>query len=486
MIKKIDYTILYLLFVIVVAQLVYLSFNEFWQDELYSIYHFQLVPFTTILFDYHTTNNHILYNFLCSIFLKANNLLSFSEVLEKPYLLRSLSGLFSLFSIVLLYRKSRKNYGKDAAYLIVFVLLTSVIFIDFCMQARGYSLGMLLVTLQVFTFHELRKGWYKDIGKICQLGVYSVLLMLLLPTNVYFLGAISIILFIDFIRALSGSSGNVNTKRIFLLNILHSIIILGLTGYYLWLQSMQPPNIYLDTFDIFHWPHLYQLFSIPYNFSHFRFLFWLLIFFILLLFHKRIHLFQKGQQEEILVFVGLFLLPLVFFFIHGPIIVQRIFVPLIPVFSIVTGLLFYNLFKSVNLRWFRLWQIGTIVCFLYGFFDTWKDTVEDNLRSETSMSLRHHYYLFNYNPLEATKLAMDLQQKTGLPIFVFDDFGERGIYFYFDAYRVNYQKSFPDKPIQAIYVTNNKWMADDWYSQRMVSFRKLIPDKYMYSVYVPE
>jgi hypothetical protein len=342
------------------------------------------------------------------------------------------------------------------------------------------------VTLQVFTFHELRKGLYKNIGKICQLGVYSILLMLLLPTNIYFLGALSFILFIDFIQAFRDSLGNVNAKRIFLINILHSILILGLTGYYLWLQSMQPPNIYLDSFDLFHWPHLYQLFSISYHFSHFRFLFWLLIFFILLFFHKRMQFFPKGQQAEILVLVGLFLLPLVFFFIHGPIIVQRIFIPLIPVFSIVTGLLFYNLFKSVNFRWFRLWQIGTIVCFLYGFFDTWKDTVEDNLRSETSMSLRHHYYMFNYNPLEATKLAMDLQQKTGLPIFVFDDFGERGIYFYFDAYRVKYQKSFPDKPIQAIYVTNNKRMADDWYSQRMVPFRKLIPDKYMYSVYVPE
>ena len=45
------------------SALLYFFNNDFWQDEIYTITHFIYVPFKTVVTDYHTTNNHILFFF---------------------------------------------------------------------------------------------------------------------------------------------------------------------------------------------------------------------------------------------------------------------------------------------------------------------------------------------------------------------------------------------------------------------------------------
>src|ERR1700733_8756601 len=58
-----------ILLISAVANLFFIN-NELWQDELYTLDHFVLVPISTTLSDYHSSNNHFVFNLIANIYLK--------------------------------------------------------------------------------------------------------------------------------------------------------------------------------------------------------------------------------------------------------------------------------------------------------------------------------------------------------------------------------------------------------------------------------
>ena len=62
-------SLLYCLMIIILIFICGFSFyhhlnNEMWNDEIYTLLHFVLVPLQTTLFDYHVPNNHIFFSLL--------------------------------------------------------------------------------------------------------------------------------------------------------------------------------------------------------------------------------------------------------------------------------------------------------------------------------------------------------------------------------------------------------------------------------------
>ena len=81
--------------------------NDFWQDEVYTLFHFVFVPLHTTITNYHSTNNHVLFSVLNNIIKQIFNFSQLSDVLLHPYLLRSIPTIISLLTVFIIYKKNR-------------------------------------------------------------------------------------------------------------------------------------------------------------------------------------------------------------------------------------------------------------------------------------------------------------------------------------------------------------------------------------------
>jgi len=86
------YTPEYLLLIAGIVACIVINYNniflDFWCDEFYSLKHFQAVPISKTLTDYHDVNNHIFFNLLCNIYLKITGQNDLIPILFHPERLR--------------------------------------------------------------------------------------------------------------------------------------------------------------------------------------------------------------------------------------------------------------------------------------------------------------------------------------------------------------------------------------------------------------
>ena len=97
--------------------LLYFINNDFWQDEIYSVYHFVFVPAKTTITDYHTTNNHILFSLILNLY---RTLFGFQQisVLNQPWLLRIIPFIISVINVITLFKLSEREYGRTTAVIV--------------------------------------------------------------------------------------------------------------------------------------------------------------------------------------------------------------------------------------------------------------------------------------------------------------------------------------------------------------------------------
>jgi hypothetical protein len=160
---------------------------DFWNDELYTLSHFVLVPAGSALSDYHVPNNHILFSLLAQGWAFLGGIHSMQEAVAHIVWLRLLPFFLSCLSICFVYFATRKTGGRMAAPLAAVLLLTSIPFFNFAAQMRGYSLSMCLFA--ALGYVAVRAG--KKTGWAQLLGIFSLSLACVytLPTNVFFLAA---------------------------------------------------------------------------------------------------------------------------------------------------------------------------------------------------------------------------------------------------------------------------------------------------------
>lgn len=179
------------LFLVVTRRL----FLDFWLDELISIVR-HIQPSVRIgIFSYPAPNNHIFSNLVSAVYLRLIGQRELLEILKHPVILRlpyMFSGLLSIFVLGYL---AHTYLGKWEGRIAVTLLCTTMPFLNFITQVRGYSFTFLftsLITLLTLVYKEKPARW-----KAILVGGLSCLIFYTIPSNVYFLLAICLFFALD-------------------------------------------------------------------------------------------------------------------------------------------------------------------------------------------------------------------------------------------------------------------------------------------------
>lgn len=165
---------------------------DFWNDELYTLSHFVLVPAGRALSDYHVPNNHILFSLLAQGWASLAGIDTMQSAVTHIVWLRLLPFFFSFLSLSFVFFAARKMSRSMAAPLAALLLLSSIPFYNFASQMRGYSLSICLFSALGYSVIVASKkaGW----AHLLAIFLLSVACVYTLPTNFFFLGAAALAL----------------------------------------------------------------------------------------------------------------------------------------------------------------------------------------------------------------------------------------------------------------------------------------------------
>lgn len=123
---------------------------DLWNDEVYSLIHFQQVPLLTTITDYHETNNHIFFNLVMNIYLRIIGSPTTLTVFEHPEIVRIVPLAFTLVTYVVMYRWISRMSGVWAGLLACALLTATLPYYNFALQYRAYSMVIMLATAYLY------------------------------------------------------------------------------------------------------------------------------------------------------------------------------------------------------------------------------------------------------------------------------------------------------------------------------------------------
>lgn len=469
--------------------LLYFFNNDFWQDEIYTITHFIYVPFKTVLTDYHTTNNHILFSFLMKgyreLFLPDGT----DFILFHPFLLRVIPIFISLFSAFLFYRLVARYYGKAAALTGLSFWVTTICVVDFGAQIRGYSLTILVCMIQYFNFLHLLRKETVTWRNICVLAGLSFITLLVMPTNIYVLLSYMLLCGLLLLKPyLAKLFTTIQVRRANVLKIgcavVSGTVICSL--YYGWLLRQHAAPGYINEYRLFTFKNLREVFVIFHQFTANRIHIYLLSLIYAVIVARKL-LLRQHVFSNALVPVFLFFTPFVFLFIHGGIVIDRTFLCLIPFFILLITLAVHDIADKWNYKYLQtIILVLNLACMIFSFYQLRSFSKFANRNSLHFQTLTRHYYLVNYNARESVLLAKKLSSEKKLPLYLFDDFHGTGIDYYLRKLHVPYEEGNDSTDLKGdcIILSTNKRKMTAALRQRKISFIKLPDDSYQYNVFI--
>jgi hypothetical protein len=412
--EKKNYAFLGFFIVVLIASVANLLFinNELWQDELYTLDHFVLVPIGTTLTDYHSSNNHIVFSLIANIYLKARGVNSLGQILNDPIIIRILPYLFTLLSVASFYLLSKKIFGSLLTTIASIVFLTSLQTYSFGTQVRGYALEVLLCTL-----HFLLILRYKQTGNnklLFFILVIGTLELVNLPSTLYLYGAIILLLVISLIvdpeiriasQALKSASGKLLLTLICGLLIALSFFINKLPQ--LQINSAEPFKNSLFTL-------IKHPFAVFFYFVDFRYIILIppILTFLIL--------YRKKSNYKLSIFLaGSFFIPFLFFAIHNPYLIHRIWIVLLPVFSLLIAQFSIPFFTAYK-RFLVPYAILNVFALVVSLILLKKSISFDDSRSRVRLDLRYQYHLFGFNPGRVLNQAVVTSAKEGAKIEIME------------------------------------------------------------------
>lgn len=169
---------------------------DFWEDEVYTLYDFAVLPISQIVSDYSAPNNHILY----SLVLHPLAMLSQSEPL-----LRLPSLLFGVATLWIVFRIALRTLGAGAAVGATLALGLNVMFLTHAVQVRGYGLSILLAAwlldraIPETGADDARRlslvpaRWNGPHWRSASIAIGGAAFLYTIPTNVLFLAPLTIV-----------------------------------------------------------------------------------------------------------------------------------------------------------------------------------------------------------------------------------------------------------------------------------------------------
>ena len=152
--------------------------DEMWYDEAVTVGTFASLPLEQIVDSYPYPNNHVLFSVLLRPFYL------FAEV---PWCLRTLSLLCTAATLTLTYACGFRWGGLPAATASTAALGLNQVFLNYCMQIRGYTLSMSLMAALLWYLPD--QQYHQSKRRVFAIVLLGAALIYTLPTNLLFVVA---------------------------------------------------------------------------------------------------------------------------------------------------------------------------------------------------------------------------------------------------------------------------------------------------------
>ncbi|TNE81618.1 MAG: hypothetical protein EP332_03050 [Bacteroidetes bacterium] len=328
---------------LLIWSLFYLT-TDLWYDEVYSFEHFVIKPWSTTFLDYALPNNHIAHNALLQLISRVFGLRGEFDFAEYVWVFRSFELLLSLATGWLVYKIARIKMPEVPAWLPVFILFSSVLFLNFSLQIRGYMLSTFLLSLTYYLqlLWEVKK---KDFLLLAMAFCIAILLYAI-PSNAYAVASLGMLWLIQVIKK-TRAGGKLELK-------LGLAIGLGLTLAFLAYLPILDQVLHNDfseakprhPFSVFKFILIWFQSAISSRFILIPA--WVIASYVLTK-QKRL-----GKYREWLLLI---LLPFVFAFLHQSRPFGRVFMPLVPFFALYSAL-------ALHVSWRQLKKFHSTFAYL--------------------------------------------------------------------------------------------------------------------------
>jgi hypothetical protein len=428
--------------------------QDAWWDELISLKDYALVGFKDTVTLYPEPGNHIFFNLFDNVVSRIVGVRDFYEMLDHLWKLRLAQGLVAIGTCAYVFLTTKRFFSKRYASLAAIILASTIPFLNFSLQLRGYNMSMFFVSMVIY------HGWsYLDGRKLPHLiltGLTSCLLLYTIPSNVYFLFGLSAVIVVDWLFQFRNQNKQAEDKKgkkkktkglgLFSFPHLWALAAIGIGTGITFLAYQPVIEQLLDNRFVSKAPPersfvLATVFpAVIKAFFSFR---WLLLIPILggLFFwiNKKDLDFDRGRLAQILV---AFLLPFVFLLIHEKVPFERTFIHLAPVFAIliagISALFLEGLKLSETIKQ-GIIAILAIYCFSNYI---WQDGeinahLDKNLeRNKREQNIYNAFFLAdNFQPHKAIRSFIELND-TNAAILLIDELDRVSYQYYLDKYQL--------------------------------------------------
>ena len=419
--------------------------QDAWWDEIVSLNTYALAGFKTLTTYYPDPNNHIFFNLINSILALVFSDSNIVDALNHLWIYRALQLIFALLQILVLHKLlNRMGFGRSGA-LAITILVTTVPFLNYSLQLRGYMLSQLLA-LAVFYFqYSYIKLAVK--GYLVALSLCLIALLYTLPSNVYITIAlyISIYFYLDIIsiKGLISFRKKEGTEIVFWsINITYIVSVL--IAFTLYLPVIEQILSNRFTNQVISEPLRLLTTLMPEVLLFFLSNRWLLItitgLLIILWLWKRI-LYSRSEKAIFFAALVILFLPFVLATIHGVNPPQRAFLPGLPFFVILISLSVEKF--TMHYRHVINDNISTLiivmVCLLTAFFEMHKNEsrlTANAINGVKSQNIYLNYYLSSH--FQPNNVAERLAQyNDDIPAVLVNDFDRVASSFYLGAHGID-------------------------------------------------
>ncbi len=381
---------------------------DFWYDEALSLTEFTLVPVVKTLTNYSVPNNHIFFNLIQNLFFKAVGIVHIEQLLDKPFLARLWPLAFTAATLAVVRHIGRKFFDDFTALAAMIILATSIPFYNFAAQVRGYSLSMLLyagLVWGLWSYESESKKFH-----VACIVLFTAISLYTIPSNLYFIASCGVFFstnsVLSYFNAKKNNSQNPTAKAkssLVIVACLSTGTILAALWYLPVFHDLID-NPYVRSEGVFRLKTLTHVMPrVWLNFLSGR---WV----ILILAAAAAFLANKpgnklfGHTGKIIFCVFMLVAPFVLSFIRGDNPYDRVFVSLIPIFSLLTAILIGVLARLLPpMKYLRVLVVVLVfflcnLSFAKNINDAQNKIKSDIVAGESSQNLMVNFYQHRYAP----------------------------------------------------------------------------------------
>ncbi|CAM3457168.1 hypothetical protein [Aequorivita lipolytica] len=435
-------TVIYLLTVLGFVPLAIWCYHfidyDLWYDEVYSLEEFALKDFSTTFFYYPAPNNHIFYNFTTQLISRVFGYREIFAVETHTYIFRGFQLVISLFTVFFSVRILKHFFGYKSSFLLYAILFTTIPYMNFSLQLRGYNMSALFIIMLVYYSWSYMAA--KRNFSLLVVLISSLLLLYTIPSNLYALLAFGLLLFFSWLHYYRKK--DVVSKLYF--NAMVAVFIGAVVAFLLYLPVLQDVifNKYSNRgpFGLLYSFHVLRI--AVFDFFSSRFLLLLLLLPGLFIFYKKS---STKERYYFLFLAALFFVPFVLSFFHQKAPFPRVFIPLAPIFCmLLTVPIIKFIDNNLPLYQTRILQALVSVYCVFVFLNEIdkndavisKSMVDNNIESQ---DLYRNYYLGSFFKQDSTLNYLD-KIYNDFPVVKYDQRDQPSTDLYLRKYEIPFRE----------------------------------------------